>query len=124
MVPSFDSMPTFRGFFKLHGIDPDDRCGHHRKVEVIDHRLRVSALRLRTADFPFELLEAGSNLPAGSVIFHDLLDGEGKIRGEQSDPLGFAKDPAHSDRALEGLEHKDTIESYDLPAATVEVDTV
>jgi DNA-binding transcriptional regulator YhcF (GntR family) len=24
MVPSSDSMPTFRGFFKSHGIDPDD----------------------------------------------------------------------------------------------------
>ena len=124
MVPSCDSMPTFRGFFKSHGIDPDDRCGHHRKIEVVDHRLRVSALRLRTADFPFELLEAGLDLPPGSVILHDLLNGEGKIGGEQSDPLGLAKDPDHSDRALEGLKHKDAVESHDFPAAAVEVDIV
>lgn len=76
MIPSCDSMPTFRGFFKLHGIDPDDSCGHHRKVEVVDHRLRVSALRLRTADFPFEFFEPGFDLPSGSVILQDLLDGE------------------------------------------------
>ena len=104
MVPTFHCVSAFRGFVKVHGINPSDRSGHHAEVEVIEHGLRVPAPGLSAADLLLELLEAGLDLPAGPVILHDLLNREARVRSEQGDPSGISEDPDDPHRALERFE--------------------
>lgn len=119
MIATFHCMPAFRGFVKLHGINPSYRSGHHAEVEMVDHGLGIPALGLSASDLSFELLEPGLDLPSGPVILHNLLDREGKIRGEQGDPSGFSKDPDDTYRALEGFEHDNMVDGHDLAGPAV-----
>lgn len=91
---------------------------------MVDHGLGIPALGLSASDVLFELLEPGLDLPSGSGILHDLFDREGKIRAEQGDPSGFAKDPDDTHRAFEGLESDHPFEGHDLAGSPVEVDIV
>lgn len=93
MVPIFDFMTTIGCLIEVHGVDPDDRGGHHAKVEVIDHLLEIPGLGLGAPDLLVELLEPGLDLPPGRVVFDDLLDREGEVGSEKSNPAGAAKDP-------------------------------
>jgi hypothetical protein len=42
---------------KMIGIDPGNRGGHHAKVEMIGHRMRIPGLAFRATDFLLNFLE-------------------------------------------------------------------
>ena len=58
------------------GVDPGDRCGHHAKIQLIDHCVGIAGLAAGTADPLLDLLEAGLDLPTCAIVLDDLLNAE------------------------------------------------
>ena len=124
MLAIFHGMASCGSFFKMHGVNPDHRCGHHAEVKVIDDGSRIPALSFGASDLLFEFLETGFNLPAGAVVFDDVFDGKSKVGTEKGDPSSFAKDPHDAHRAFESFEHDNLIKSLHLSGSAVAVDAV
>ena len=72
MASAVNGMSPGRRLLGPAGIDPGDGGGQHAKVQVVADRLRMTGLRLGTADIPFEFFEQGLDLPAGPIILNDL----------------------------------------------------
>ena len=49
------------------------------EIEVIQHSLRITCLRLCTPDLLFDLLETGFDFPTRPVVLDHLFNGEGEI---------------------------------------------
>lgn len=65
---------TFRIGFQTISINPCQRCRHHTEVQVIGHRLRISALAFLATYVLLELFESGFDLPSCPVILDNLCD--------------------------------------------------
>ena len=80
MAAAYDGMPADRSFFQPAGVNPGERGGHHTKIQVICHCHRIPVLGVGTADITLQFLETCLDLPAGTVIFDDLFNGQGQVR--------------------------------------------
>lgn len=121
MAASDNSMAAFWFVFKLVGIDPGQRCGHHAEMQMIGDRMGLSGLAVGATDVLLELFIAGLDFPASPIPRNDLLDGQRQIGGEQSDPLVFAIDPYDPYGTFEGLEHEDLVVGHHLADLAVEI---
>ena len=62
---------------------------------MVLHRHRLAILVLGTADILFEFLETGLDFPLGAVTLDDLGNRQGKVGGEQGNPLSTTIDLHH-----------------------------
>ena len=95
------TMPAFRIFLQPVRIDPGQLNGHHTKIQMVGHALRIPTLTLASADFLLQLLEAGLDLPAGAIILDDLCDRYIQVRGKHRDSAGFTEHPNDPHGALQ-----------------------
>ena len=91
------------------GVDPGVRCGHHAKIQVIDHCVGIACLASGTANLLLDLLEAGLYLPACAIVLDDLLNAERQVSGKECNPAGLAEDPYHPHGAAQILQHQHPI---------------
>ena len=118
IAPS-DFMATFGDVFQPRPIDPRNGSCHRREVNVIDHGMGIAGLAFVTANVLFDLLETGFDFPPCTIVLDDLFGGQIQISGKEGNPLCFAKDPDHTDRAFERLEHNHLCSSQHIAVMSI-----
>jgi len=122
--PSLDDMAALGVRRDPVGVNPGQGGGEQAEMEVVGDGIGGPVLAAGAPDFLFDFFEAGFDFPAGTIVFDDLGDGEGQVGGEESHPLGFAKDPDHPHRAAQGFEYEDLIIGAYFPRFAIKLDRV
>ena len=115
-------MATLRVGLDTIGVNPRERGGHHREIEMIGHGMGVTCLATGAADFLLNFLKSGFNFPPRAVDFDDLLEREIEIGRKESEPSVFSEDPDDAHRAAEIFEHQPLIIGHHNPLFAVERD--